>query len=665
MNQIFIIFLLIILIIGVLYYYIKKEDFTDLKKECLYEKLEFNTTNKSKPFNEIFTNVYKNSKKYIDTKKYITFMNPDFIESHQEGIASFLGLREGINLIATKDYQHYVVKHNTTVSFTSPINKYLEIIFNNFDNIPFVKITYNHTEKKCVIEHKLPDNPDLERRLIPRTSSIIDTIPLPNGLGNKIEFVVMTLRKNGVIHNQFRIIINSNLYCYNLLPGIEKHFYNALKNITIYASGNTFTISHNWMCKIYTPNVKAKIESRRVDKNVNNYVTRARIGSIPGKWFGFSLVVPNADPKNNEYAVGSYLVRPGMSDMRTDPNLMGALILKEGDYVKPSTSVTDMWDNKKGGGSIKLPILSADNLLYTFFNANDRKETVNGTEHDFIALGGDAVTQGNLIKQLNLKNVYLPLALVRRDCLQEYPNGILGLWNDTGSGAARDGSIWTYNHGNNKENKVRSVGSNLVVFNNSHNIPEAPVKSKKWIIKESCLLPQPQLLTDAEKTNIEASIKENINKYLSYLTNLKREKDAIVNINESQMNESTKFKTQINQLINNSKSAYDNINKQNIDVNDMQNKYNKHYDFINLLKDTITPINNKETNLYKLYSPIKIDQISSDVNNTTLSESANVFNEINNNFITNTKTTSDLVQQYNLQRDNDKILQLLGNQVSK
>jgi hypothetical protein len=191
MNQIFIIFLLIILIIGVLYYYTKKESFNN-PASCL--DLYFNTTDKSKPLNEIFTEVYSSSQRYDDPKTYTTFMNPDFTESYQEGIASFLGLREAFNLKA-KENQHYVVRHMIMVSFTSPIDKYLEIIFNNFDNIPFVKITYNHSEKqkKLFIETKLPDNPSSSSRLIPRTSSSINTVDLPNGLYTQIFFTVVTI----------------------------------------------------------------------------------------------------------------------------------------------------------------------------------------------------------------------------------------------------------------------------------------------------------------------------------------------------------------------------------------------------------------------------------------------------------------------------------------
>ena len=96
----------------------------------------------------------------------------------------------------------------------------------------------------------------------------------------------------------------------------------------------------------------------------------------------------------------------------------------------------------------------------------------------------------------------------------------------------------------------------------------------------------------------------------------------------------------------------------------MQNQYNKHYKFINLLKDTITPIKTKETNLYNDYSP-KIDKIISGIGGNNLFDHVNKFKEIDNQFINKSIETSDLVKQYNLQRESEKILQFLGDTVSK
>lgn len=167
MNRNFIILLLIIFVIGVLYYYIKKERFIDANN-CL--DLSFNTDDKSKPFNQIFSKIYINNTTFNDPKKFMTFMNQDFNELHQKAIASFLGLRDGINMKSTQDYQHFVVKHKILVSFDSNIDKYLEINFNNFqNNAQFIKIIYNHTNMKCVVENSLPESTDSEI-IVPRTT---------------------------------------------------------------------------------------------------------------------------------------------------------------------------------------------------------------------------------------------------------------------------------------------------------------------------------------------------------------------------------------------------------------------------------------------------------------------------------------------------------------
>ncbi len=651
MNQIFIIFLLIILIIGVLYYYLRKEGFVDVT-ECL--DLNFNTDDKSKKYNQIFSKVYSNipeSRIFNDPLKYMTFMNKDFNQLHQNAIASFLGLRDAINVKAIQPYQHYVVRHKMTVLFNSPVDKYLEITFNNFDNIPFVKIIYNHTEKKCIVENKLPDY--LETPLVPGATSDPYIINLPNGFGTKIEFVTTTLRRDGVLRNQFGIIIDGNMHCYNLLGGIENHFYNALRNIMIYAPNNninnTFTISHLCIGEIYASYAKEKIESRRVDKNANIYQTQVTFNSINGGWGGFSLVLPQTQTDPSEYALGSYLVRPGMYDMRTDPGLVSALILKQGDYVIPAQTYSDKWGN--GGKLIN------NKASYLFINPNDMVKDINGTNYNFKGFGGTIIEETGRGNPRPNKD----LALVREDCLIQNPNNITQLWNDRGSRARRDGSIWTYNHGNgNPQNRLGLPGDDLTIFQSGYNQPS----EKRWIINDSCLVPQPQLLTDAEISNINNLVADRTRFYFMQIITLKNEKDAIVNPNIPQMNDSTIFKNQINQMINNSKSLYDLNNQANKNTNDMQNQYNNHYNFINLLKDTITPIKNNEKIMYNDYSP-KINQITSEMDNKILSEPIDLYSEINNSFITNSKKTSDLVQQYNLQRDNDKILKFIGEQVSK
>ena len=632
MNQIFIIFLLIILIIGVLYYYTKKESFNN-PASCL--DLYFNTTDKSKPLNEIFTEVYSSSQRYDDPKTYTTFMNPDFTESYQEGIASFLGLREAFNLKA-KENQHYVVRHMIMVSFTSPIDKYLEIIFNNFDNIPFVKITYNHSEKqkKLFIETKLPDNPSSSSRLIPRTSSSINTVDLPNGLYTQIFFTVVTIRRNGEIRNEFQIYWNdkilsfrgssSRLRCYSLLPGIEKHFYNALKNITIYASGNTFKISHLCTGTIYGEYDKAKIESIRVPKNSDYFHNRAKIKSIPYNWGGFDLIIPDVSQHPPGYLpLGAYMVRNEYSsNVVKGSETKGALILKEGDYVIPGTKYWNIWDNGRnyGSGWAEYPIwdqTAEGGTKYIFMNSSNETKNVNGVDYTFKGLGGDAITimKGKpsgyaenkhlqLIKEStnwstgffgtamkkkffsykdfgdypSLSGVaganfrdktyevlqyepddyrgfrryikdpkpYTPLALVREDCLEDHPApNASPYWSASGA-QSREASAWTYID-NNFKSSESYPGELLMVFSEGQNSNPSP--DKKLKIKESCLLPQPQLITNEETNAIIASVKENTDKYLLELKNLKREKDAIVNTNVSQMNEISRFK-------NNDKCAY-------------------------------------------------------------------------------------------------------------
>jgi hypothetical protein len=643
MNQSFIIFLLIILIIGILYYYLRKEDFLN-PQGCLNAELNFNTVDKSKPYNQIFSNIYNNLIILNDPQKYRTFMNKDFTEViHQKAIASFLGLRDGIIIGADKPYQNHIIRHKMTVLFNSNVDKYLEITFNNLDNIPFVKIIYNNTKLQCIIENKLPDYQNTP--LLLSNVSDKNELILPNGFGNKIEFVTTTLQREGVIYNQFSIIIDGNMYCYNLPSIIENHFYNILKNITIYTSNtntnNTFTISHMCSGEIYASYADSKIKSQRFPQNSDNYTIRGTNWDAP-----FNLLRPNVP--SGYYPIGSYFIS-NLGD-KNDKEI-APLILKEGDYVQPSTTYSNKWDNdgNKGKGSKR-----GAHYQFTLLNANDRTINVSGTDYTFRALGGSVI----LNKPAN-SSIGEPVALIREDCLEKHPDSIHRLWNDKGSGARRDGSIWTYNL-RSFDNYGRP-GQNLAIFQEGHNT--AP-SDKKWIIKDSCLVPQPQELTKDEKTLIDTYVTNNINKYLELLKNLKLSKDSIINPNITQMNDSTRFKTEINTMINNSKSLYDSTREANKNTDDMQNQYNKHYDFINLLKNEITPIKTKESILYNDYSP-KINEIISGINSNKLSEPVNQFKEIDNNFITKSKYTSDLVQQYNLQRESEKILQFLGEQVSK
>jgi folate-dependent tRNA-U54 methylase TrmFO/GidA len=162
-------------------------------------------------------------------------------------------------------------------------------------------------------------------------------------------------------------------------------------------------------------------------------------------------------------------------------------------------------------------------------------------------------------------------------------------------------------------------------------------------------------------------IEQKIQNYLTKIVNLKREKDekdARVVSDSSQINQITKLKTDINTMINDSKSKYDLDYTKNMNVNAMQNQYNKHYDFINLLKDKVTPVKNNEKILYNDYSP-PINQITTEMNNKILSEPIGLFSEIDTNFITKSQQISDLTQQYNLQRESDKVLKFMGELISK
>lgn len=701
MNHIFIIFLIVILIIGILYYYLTKEGFID-NAICLGSELDFNTDNKYVAHTDVFSKVYNNNKIFNDSGEYLTFMNKDFTElTHQTAIASFLGLREAINIRATNDYQHYIIKHKMTVSFKYPVDKYLEITFNNFDNMPFVKIIYNHTNKKCIIENQLPTNGTTPGALTKQEMVL-------NGFGINIEFLAITLKRKGVISNQFSIIINNTMYCYNLIGGIDNHFYNALRNITIYAPNNnvnnTFRISHMCSGEIYASYAERKIKSMRAERG--NYTGKAWIG-------GYEIIRPNtATDYTSQYALGVYLNVPNTiwGEMRTNEVLMKPLLLREGDYVKPAESYTNIWNIKKE---------NSDKPQYLFLNPDDTEINVNGTNYEFKGLGGDiievtpesvqenirvfrdqivgfgidqaAIDADKAAKQrlfdanpvvpswyYNERNLsvnpslnfydavnpdkwrkFRPLALVRKDCLEEHPNNAQKLWDDRDSGADKNLSIWTYNHEYNGH--AGHSGHNLAVFQGNY---DNPSPRQKYRIKESCLLDQPQLLNDAQISQINALVDQKIQNYLTKIVNLKREKDANVGSNTSQMNQITTLKTDLNSMINDSKSSYDLVYKQNMDVNAMQNQYNKHYDFINLLKDKVTPVKNNEKILYNDYSPT-INQITKEMDNKVLSEPIGLFSEIDTNFITKSQQISDLTQQYNLQRESDKVLKFMGELISK
>jgi hypothetical protein len=696
MNHIFIIFLIVILIIGILYYYFTKEAFID-NATCLGSELDFNTDNKYVAHTDVFSKVYNNNKIFKDSGEYLTFMNKDFTElTHQKAIASFLGFREAINLRATNDYQHYIIKHKMTVSFKSPVDKYLEITFNNFDNIPFVKIIYNHANKKCTIENQLPTNGTTPGALTKQDMVL-------NGFGTNIEFLAITLKRKGVISNQFSIIINNNIgatagitmYCYNLIGGIDNHFYNALRNITIYAPNtnvnNTFRISHMCSGEIYASYAESKIKSMRAERD--NYTGKAWIS-------GFEIIRPNtATDYTSHYALGVYLNIPNTiwGDMRTNQVLQKPLILREGDYVKPAESYSNIWDINS----------ISDKTHYIFLNPDDREININGSNYQFKGLGAEIVQVTPESVERNIKvfrdkpevidkaafgakdvsswyynqaklgsgelrwydevnpdiyRKFRPLALVREDCLETHPHEARKLWDDTGSGANKNLSIWTYNHEYNGH--AGHAGHNLAVFQSNY---ESPSPRQKYRIKEECLLDQPQLLNDAQISYINSLIEQKIQNYLTKIVNLKREKDekdARVVSDSSQINQITKLKTDINTMINDSKSKYDLDYTKNMNVNAMQNQYNKHYDFINLLKDKVTPVKNNEKILYNDYSP-PINQITTEMNNKILSEPIGLFSEIDTNFISKSQQISDLTQQYNLQRESDKVLKFMGELISK
>lgn len=650
MNRNFIILLLTIFVIGILYYYIRYEGFGD-SETCL--DVNFNTDDKYKPYNQVFSKVYKNDKIFTD-KKFLTFMNSDFNDPHIMAISNFLALRDSINSKATKDYQHYVITHKMMVSFNSDIDKYLEINFNNFENIPIIKIIYTHENKKLNIENKLID---------PSTNELT----LNNGFSNSIEFIITVLKRNKIISNQFSFVINGNMYCYNLPEGLENHFYNNLKNITVYPSttntNNYFTIRHTCTGEIYAAYMDSKIKSRRIPTGSSDYTIK---GTVDKK---FNLLMPNTP--NGYYPLGSYLINNIDPRNKTNNHPNGPLILEDGDYVKPSTGYINKWDNKgtltKQEKLINMFRKDRDKVtnypprlasyIYTLLNASDRKINIRGTNYNFKALSGPVIIGEPGNSQINP-----PVALVREDCLSPHPNNIKLLWDSKNTNTSKEGSIWTYNNNNSYSSfTLGHPGDYLAVFQTGY---KSPSPQLKWIIKEECMTIQPQLLTNEEKQSIDVLVNDRANYYYSIIKDKKERSDSMINPNlEKIIKENNEKINNINIMVNNSKSIYDLDYQTNKGLYNMQDKYNSRYDFLNLLNTQLNPIKDNEINTYT-NNGSKINQISSSIDNSLYMPS-DLLKESNTKFISETGNTNNLIQQYGLQRQNENILRVIGEQISK
>ncbi len=642
MNRNFIILLLSIFVIGILYYFIKKEGFEG-PLSCL--DLTFNTDDKSRPYNEIFTKAYTNNIIITDPRKYKTFMNSDFDTQHIKAISRFLGLRDKINTTVNdmnaKDggtnYAQYLITHKMMVLFNSDIDKYLEINFNNLENTPIIKIIYNHETKKLKIENTLltESPPELD---------------LNNGFGNSIEFSVITLKRNAAVTNQFRFIINGNMYCYTLPPGIDNHFYNNLKNITVYPTNtnNYFRISHTCTGEIYTSYSDIKIRSQRIPTNSYDYSVKGTNIYKP-----FNLLRPNTPA--GYLPLGSYYIN-NLGNANTNPR--GALILEaNNDYVRPTNEFsklgfTNKWDNdgKSGKGGRR-----GAGYQFTLLNAKDMTDvTVKGNNYNFRALGGVVIDN----KPIDGITRYPQVALVREDCLKRHPSGPTVLWEDKGSGAQRDGSIWTYNLADGPD--LGHPGQNLAVFQAGYG---SPYPELNWVIKDECLSIQPRLLSGDEKKNIDALVIDSSNAYEKQITDAKREKDSVVNPNLQRiMTENDEKINKINSMIGGSKSIYDIDYQANKEVYDMQDKYNQRYDFLNLLNTQLNPIKDNEIKTYT-NNGLKASQVSSLIDNSLYMPG--LLKESNNKFISETGNTNDLIKQYELQRQNEQILRVIGEQISK
>jgi len=459
MNCNFVLILVVILVVGSLYFSYQKgnlktkEDFNNLS-QCVSDYPSKSTDHAS-------VHHLKDSKLTSDT--YNDFSYQDFKNNFQDILIKYMGITDILGQ-SKETNRRYSSDLKLSIHSVDKIKNTAGITFYNFDHQAMLKLNYNAKQGTIVMTDYSGGSPK-------KTSW--------KAAKNNQTFGVIIMAHRNANDSWTSHLITDDVRPHKCYPISDlTEFLSKLKYVQMTVDPQTkFKAKIIQDAQLWDPLKAPMIESHQT----SNY-QRVSNGPYAGSFYR---------PKgpSGYYSLGEHGYRAGDAQTR---GILGeknrkALMLKKGPHVKTPQLLQWQWDNKEG--------IDKD-IRKNFFRQMSFKED----GKDFVCLGDyydiGRPRRDTWIRRSGKTNSAHPHVCIDKKCLEgSYGHGGSGgytrAYHDKASGAEQDGSGWTnYYSGSASEmhpHKKGYPGHLLLSLNNSHynRVPFSPWR--KTIVKASCL----------------------------------------------------------------------------------------------------------------------------------------------------------------------------------
>lgn len=616
---VFVLILVVILVIGSLYFNFQNRE---LSKEEFYnlEKCSINYPRKISD--------YGISYRFVDSKiskiSNNNFNYKDFDNNFKDIFLKYLANMESLEELNDTNNK-YSADLSFSVGSTSKIGKTIEMIFNNFEHQPLIRITYNIKDNLV--------------KLIDYTNGIIQEkkwnlkYNWKTGSNYPLSVTIMIDRDaNGSWKGQLLIRNNfdKSYKCYSLTDVYD--FLDQLKYIEINTNPKIIfkVICANFV-SVYGPK-----KPPLIDSYYSNNFELLKDGIMYGDLYR---------PKGPDgyYSLGEYGFRNDNTKAKQMLDKTKGLMLKKGEYVKSPKFLEWKWDNIRGHD---------ENLRKTLYKQMSFKE--NNDEFECL---GDYYKVGDSRKNHQIRNdgendYNHPHVCISKQCLEIPQNGNkepLRTYHDVGSGSLSFGSLWTHyftdSSSDKTSNKIGYPGHTLLSFNNSYYkiVPDSPWR--RSIIKKSCLEKRDPIKIDSDKVltrvNYNLSVQNDIykNKVANGLAVLAKEG---AQLRENGLNIAKNERKNADDRIN----EYEETTNHNNEMNKRKKETLNRIIFLKTIKNNLnnSSKNQNSANIYFNKTDLSRKKYNQELNKNSefISKNNNIRNKEAQDAITNINMASNL-----------------------
>jgi hypothetical protein len=503
------------------------------------------------------------------------------------------------------------------------------------------------------------------------------------------------------------------------------HFYSNIKNISIYLNDqvngktNTFKISYEMEGGIYYQFEPTRIQTVRVtrwNKIIDGYNETILTPVIPQEYQSDYLylghVFANAGTDPSKYPHDALLVKKNNNYV-----IQGSKASLKWENMNGNTP---MWATPKSQPTQYFPlsigyssIINQQSFYYAHLSVMNEEQ--NGLKFKGL---GDVVVSTIKANKLRLNYIFdfknlgnlqlrlplvapLPIALIREDLLETTKSNVNRIWYDKKSRVDLDGEAYTIYPNRNNGSK-NFISMNLIINSSGYGALDGRGQEKRYKINPIFMYPYPRVneinsfnsissnipatnsaLMTTDQNNMSnisnisnvyvltSLIGNNVNDSdlrfnIYYITNiaLKRDQDNLTGNDVANMIKNNNDKiTSITNNRNQSKTDYQKNIDFNANINAIQDTYNHRFSYINDINQQLSTIRQNEKDMVNR----EIENIQNKMNffDSYSDQGQKEIKNINVSLSDQADKESQLIQQYNLQRDNDRILKFLARQIVK